>query len=269
MRLFDTHCHLQDPRFEDVDGVIARATAVGVERMLLCGYDLPSSEVAVEMADRFPSVLAAVGIHPHDAHTLTPDVVQRLETLLDRELVVAVGEIGLDFYRDLSPRDVQHRTLELQLELAASTGKPVSVHSRGAEQEISAPLQAYVSRTPLSGHAPVGVMHCFGGTIEQARVYAEMGFLISIPCTVTYPNNETGRKLAADLPLDVLVLETDSPYLPPQSHRGRRNEPAFVNSAVETIATLRGLAVDEVAEATTRNAERVFGAGVRESAGAS
>lgn len=113
MRLFDTHCHLQDPRFEDVDGVIARATAVGVERMLLCGYDLPSSEVAVEMADRFPSVLAAVGIHPHDADTLTPDVVQRLETLLDRDVVVAVGEIGLDFYRDLSPRDVQHRTLEL------------------------------------------------------------------------------------------------------------------------------------------------------------
>jgi TatD DNase family protein len=259
MKLFDTHCHLQDPAFHDVDRVIERASAAGVEHLLVCGYDLASSERALELSERHPEVLAGAGVHPHDARDATPTALDRIGSFASDARCAAVGEIGLDFYRDLSPRDVQLQVLAAQLDLAVAVARPVSVHSRGAEEEIHAPLADFASRSSLVANGqPPGVMHCFGGTVAQARRFVDLGFLVSVPCTVTYPNNDEGRRIATELPLESLVVETDSPYLPPQGLRGKRNEPANVAAAVRAIAALRGISVDEVAAATTANAMRVF-----------
>jgi TatD DNase family protein len=259
--LFDTHSHLQDPAFQsELDGVLERAAAAGVRGIAVLGYDMPSSHEALALATRYPLLAPAVGIHPHDAKDVTSAVLAELESLAARPEVVAVGEIGLDFYRDNSPRDVQRRILDDQLALAARLGKPVAIHSRGAEDEIYGHLCAY-ARSALalrSAARPVGVMHCFGGTLEQAERYVALGFLVSIACTITYPKNDEGRCIAATLPLDTLVIETDSPYLPPQGLRGQRNEPAHVLAAAQAVAAARGLPLDVVARATTANAARLF-----------
>lgn len=259
MRLFDSHCHLQDPAFAgQFDAVVERARAAGLTGVLLCGYDAESNLAALALAARSPLVLPAVGIHPHDASTVDLRVLDELARQAALPEVAAVGEIGLDFYRDLSAREAQYSALEAQLEIAIAARKPVSVHSRSAETEILAPLSAYARRSPLAAEGRAGIMHCFGGTLEQARPFVELGFAISIACTITYPKNDEARRLATHLPLESLVVETDSPYLPPQPLRGKRNEPAYVAAAVEAIAAARGLTPDEVAAATTANAERLL-----------
>ena len=259
--LIDTHCHLQDAPFAaDLEQVIERALAAGIGAMLVCGFDPASNLAALEMATTYPFVYPAVGCHPHDADQMTPPALDLLAAQAASPAVLAVGEIGLDFYRDLSPRDVQIQALEAQLAIAVQVGKPVSVHSRDAEEAIFPHLAAYARRSPLStSKRPFGVMHCFGGSLEQARAFVEIGFLVSIPCTITYPRNEATRRIAAELPLESLVVETDSPYLPPQPLRGKRNEPAHVRAAAEAIAAVRGIAVETVARATTENAIRLFG----------
>lgn len=258
MILVDSHCHLQDGRFaRDLDAVLAAARRQGVARTVVCGYDEDSNSAALVLAEAHETIVPAVGFHPHEARAVTAPMLDVLRILAARDAVVAVGEIGLDFHYNLSPRDDQYRALDAQLEIAIEVGKPVSVHSRAAEEELLAPLRRYSRRVP-PGRLP-GVLHCFGGTLEQARAYVEAGFLISIACPVTYPRNSEARRLAAGLPLDTLVVETDSPYLPPQSKRGQRNEPANVLAAAEAVAAARGIPVDEVAEATTRNACRLFG----------
>ncbi len=261
LRLADTHCHLQDPKIASrADGAVEEAVAAGVGFILVCGYDEPSSVEAVRLAERHEPVYAAVGVHPHDARTFTPDTLRLLEELASHPKCVAIGEIGLDFYRNLSPRPVQERALEAQLELAATLGLPVSVHSRAAEREILAPLSRYAAAANAlrAQGRPVGVMHCFGGTLEEARPYVEIGFVISVACPITYPKNERTRRLARHLPLEALVVETDAPYLPPQEQRGQVNTPANVRRAAEEIARVRGLPLAEVARATTDTATRVF-----------
>jgi TatD DNase family protein len=263
--LFDTHCHLQDPRFKGEAGeVVQRAVAAGVTRMLACAYDRDSVALTLELADRHDAVLAAVGIHPHDADQVDEATVDLLRFAALHPRCVAIGEIGLDHYRDLHPREVQLAALEKQLDLAVELGLPVSVHSRSAEEAIEAPLADYASRTPLR---PAGVMHCFAGSLDQARHFVDMGFLISIPCTITYPNAENTRELARELPLETLVVETDAPYLPPQTRRGKRNEPAFVIEVARAIAAAREVPVDSVVEATSENAARAFGLAVAAGAG--
>jgi TatD DNase family protein len=258
MNLFDSHCHLQDRAFAgETEAVIARAEAAGVSGMLLCGYDQASNRAALDIAAGTQIVHAAVGFHPHDAIDLTPERLDELERQACLPAVVAVGELGLDYYRDLSPRDAQHRALEAQLAIAATLGKPVAVHSRSAEDAIFPFLRQFAARFP-AGRRP-GVMHCFGGTFAQAKLYLDLGFGVSIACTVTYPRNDVTRELAAAVPLDALVVETDAPYLPPQPLRGKRNEPAHVGEAVRAIAALRGLDVHAVAETTTANARALFG----------
>jgi len=201
-----------------------------------------------------------VGFHPHEASKVTPGILTDLESQAKLPGVVAVGEIGLDFFRDLSPRDRQRNVLDEQLAIAIRVGKPVSVHSRGAEDDIYGHLAAYAGASPLRAQGrPVGVMHCFGGTLPQAEMYVALGFLVSIPCSSTYPNNHASRRIAGGLPPDSLVVETDSPYLPPQQLRGRRNEPAHVVAAVQAVASARGITFDEAAEMTCRNAWRLFG----------
>lgn len=259
MRLFDSHSHLQDRAFAGEEAaVIERAQAAGVEGIALCGYDAPSNLRALEIASKHGGVYPTVGFHPHEAGTVTADMLAELDSLAALEEVVAVGEIGLDFYRHHSTPEDQRRVLAAQLEIALRHGKPVCVHSRAAEDACLELLAPFAKEVAQRGGGVPGVMHCFGGTLEQALPYVELGFMVSIACVVTYPRNDEARRLARELPLDSLVIETDSPYLPPQGKRGQRNEPANVAAAAEAIAAARDMAVATVAEETTRNAERLF-----------
>lgn len=260
MQLFDTHAHLQDAAFDDIEAVLARARDAGVVGITLCGYDAPSNEGTLRMVTGTALLLPAVGFHPHEADAVSAAMLRELEAQARLPQVVAIGEIGLDFFRDLSARDAQRRLIDAQLGIAVRVAKPVCVHSRGAEDDVYSHLAEYSrARGWTPGAPPVGVMHCFGGTLEQAQRYVAIGFLISFACTVTYPRNEEARRMAAALPLDAIVIETDSPYLPPQSLRGKRNEPANVVAAAQAVAAARGMSVESVADATTRSAQRLFG----------
>lgn len=266
--LFDTHCHLQESVFDgDIETVLERAIASGVCGITLCGYDASANVKTLEMAATSELLHAAVGYHPHEAKDVTAAQLVELETLASLPEVVCVGEIGLDFFRDHSPEGAQRRILDSQLDIAVRTKKPVSVHSRGAEDAIYSHLARYSAACGWRpGQREIGVMHCFGGDLDQARGYVALGFGISVACPITYPANNEARMMARELPLESLVVETDSPYLPPQPFRGQRNEPAHVRYAVDAIAAARGLPAEMVAEATTNNAARLFG--VRLPAGA-
>ncbi len=268
MRFFDTHCHLQDPAFAgDAPEAIARAGQAGVTGLVICGYDAPSNHAAIELAATSPIAYPTVGFHPHDAKDLTPALIREVESLASLPEVVGIGEIGLDFFRDLSPRNVQRRALDDQLELALRLGKPVSVHTRAAEDAVYDHLAPFARAWAAVTARPPGVMHCFGGTLEQARRFVELGFLVSIACAITYPKNEETRRIAAGLPLESLVVETDSPYLPPQDWRGKRNEPAFIETAVVAISRVRSMQATVVADTTTANAARLFGVAITSAAG--
>jgi TatD DNase family protein len=190
-----------------------------------------------------------------------------LESLAKLPQVVAVGEIGLDNYRHHSTAANQRKLIDAQLEIAVRVGKPVCVHSRMAEEEIHGNLAPYAAAAKAAGVAVPGVMHCFGGTVEQAQRCTELGFLISIAAPITYPKNKEARRLARELPASSLVIETDSPYLPPQPMRGKLNEPSLVLHTGRAVAAARGESVDRVLEYTTANAERLFGVRVAEAAG--
>lgn len=258
--LFDTHAHLADPKFAGGSAaVVDRAVAAGVREVLTLGYDLPSSEASVELARAFPGrVYAAVGLHPHEADTAWPGLLPRLRELGAEPAVVAIGEIGLDAYRGWSSEANQRRLLNAQLELALELRKPVCVHSRAAESDILRAMTEFARAAAERGIPVPGVMHCFGGTLEEALPFVEAGFLVSIAGPVTYPKNDKTRRLAAGLPARSLVIETDSPYLPPQGMRGQRNEPAFIVETARAVAAARGTTFEEVAQLTTENARRAF-----------
>lgn len=262
MRLIDTHCHTHSKSYRhDAGAAIERARAAGVELILTLGEDADDTERAIALADRHEGVLAAAGIHPHNAKDATPADLARIEAIAAHERVAAIGEIGLDYYRNLSPRDVQIDVVRAQLAIAARAGKPVAVHTREAHGDML-PLLREWSRSmggALPGGRPLGVMHYFDGDLAAANEYAQLGFLISINTVVTRPKSAVLRELARDLPLEQMVLETDSPYGTPQPHIGTDNEPAWVVEAARTVAELRGLSVAQVAEATTANAERLLG----------
>lgn len=257
--IIDSHSHIQMRSFgDDQDAAIDRARAAGVACVVVCGDDLPTSEAAIELAGRHSgTVIPTVGIHPHEASAATVEILERIETLAEgNSRVAGIGEIGLDFYRNHSPREAQLSALEGQLGIAVRLGLPVVIHSRGAEDELVEILVAHARRTPPD--QPPGVLHCFGGSLEQARQFVGAGYLVSLACNITYPNNYEARRIARKLPLDALLVETDSPYLPPHGQRGKRNEPANVVAAVGAIAAERSLAFHDVAEATAHNARRLF-----------
>jgi TatD DNase family protein len=254
LTLTDTHCHLHFPHFDpDREAVLARARAAGVTVFLVPGTDLPSSRRAVALAQQHPDVFAAVGVHPHAAKTLRERELQELRELAGHPKVVAIGEVGLDYYRNLSPRAEQVRALEQQLALAAELGLPVIVHNREATGEVLAALRAWRPQ----GRA--GVLHSFSGDVPDAEAAVGLGFCVGITGPVTYRNGEQMRRVAAAVPLDRLLIETDSPYLSPQPFRGQRNEPAHVRAVAEKIAEVRGLPLAEVARASGANAAALFG----------
>lgn len=262
--LVDSHCHLQDPKFNrDRAAVLKRAREAGVSTLVVVGYDLESSRRAVELADSNDGVYAAVGIHPHFAKDVTAKEIETLSGLADSARVVAIGEIGLDFYRDLSPREAQRRAFQLQLELARALRLPVVIHSRNADEQTFEVLAAYerevIREWPKD--RPLGVMHCFAGDLALALRYIEIGFVISIPATCTYPGANRTRAVASGIPLRWMAVETDAPYLPPQDKRGKRNEPAYLPDTVRYIAELRGEAYATVADRTALAAAWLFGLG--------
>jgi TatD DNase family protein len=265
MRLIDTHCHIHDRAFDgDRDAMLDRARAAGVELMVTLGSNLADSHAALMLAERESGVLAAAGVHPHDAAEATDADLYALEELAAHARVALVGEIGLDFYRNLSPRDRQLAVLRRQLQTAGRVGKPVAVHTRDADEEMM-PLLASWSREmggALPDGRPLGVMHYFSADVATARRYVELGFLISIHTSVTHPKATQLAEVAREIPLDHLVLETDSPYGAPQRYRGNRNEPAYVAEAAVRVAELKGQQPAQVAEETTRNAQRLLGIAV-------
>lgn len=264
---FDTHCHLQDSRLlRDFEGVLERAAEAGVLGMALCGYDAPSNSQVLELAERSPLLFPTVGFHPHDADVVTPAMLSEMESLAKLPQVVAIGEIGMDNYRHHSTEANQRTLIDAQLEIAVRVAKPVCVHSRAAEDAIYDHLASYAAASNAAGVDVPGVMHCFGGTLEQAERYVEIGFVISIAAPITYPKNDEARRLAAGLPAGSLVIETDSPYLPPQPMRGKLNEPSLVLHTARAIAAARGESVEAVLGYTTANAERLFGVRVAEPA---
>jgi TatD DNase family protein len=260
--LIDTHTHLQFGEFDrDREAVLERAWQAGLEAMVVLGVDAASSEAAIALAEANPRLYATVGWHPNVAGGLDQEGWRRLRELTQHPRVVAVGEIGLDFYRNLSPREDQVRVLEEQLALAAERRLPVAVHCRDAQDQMYPILKRWAEKArPLFGEGrPLGVMHYFSGDLELARRYVDMGFLISVHTCVTYPTSDRLREVVAGLDMDCVLLETDSPYGAPQSQRGRRNEPAYVAEAAMCVAELRGLTAEAVALRSGENAVRLFG----------
>ncbi len=272
MRLFDSHTHLQLSQFDrDRTAVLDRAQDAGLVGLLVLGVDVASSEDAIALAEAEPGVHAAAGCHPHDADKMDEAALARLAELARHPRVVAVGEIGLDFYRNFSSRERQIEVFRQQLETAAELAKPVAVHCRNAQDELFPLLESWSRGLGgrLADGRPLGVMHYFSGDAELAQRYVDLGFLISLHSSVTYPNARQLQEVARRLPLEMLLVETDCPYGAPQSHRGQRNEPAYVAEAVAKIADLRGEPIERVAEQTTQNGLRLFGLGATSSVVAS
>ena len=253
LELFDTHAHLHVPEFDgDRAEMMARARQAGVTRMLTIGTEVPTSRAAIALAEAEPDVWATVGVHPHDAADADAGVLTEIERLAGGPRVVAVGEIGLDFFRDLSPRDVQERVFRHLIGLARRVRKPVVVHCRDAHAEVLAILGE-------EGASEVGgIMHCFSGDVEIARRCLDLGLLVSLAGPVTYPNARALPDVARFVPADRLVIETDCPFLPPQGYRGKRNEPAYLALTAARVAELRGEPLEEFARRASDNARRVL-----------
>jgi len=254
MNLFDSHCHLENGRFEsDLPEVMARMEEAGVRRCLLAGSDMETSEQIVKLTQEHPHVYGVVGIHPHDAKTWTADCAPRLTEWTKEKRIVGIGEIGLDYYYDHSPRDVQKDVFVKQLLLARQLNLPAVFHVRDAHGDVLDLLRE--NRSQL----PAGVVHCYSGSVESAREYLDMGFYISFAGPITFKNANKLLDAARYVPLDRILVETDSPYLAPVPMRGRRNEPAFVQYVAQTVAALRGMTAEELAQAAYDNTCRLFG----------
>lgn len=253
--LIDTHCHIGFPDYDaDRAEVLQRAWDAGVAAIVMigAGQGVEGNQKTLDLTALDERLFATLGIHPHDATQLTPEVLAQFEQMAKHERVVAIGEIGLDYHYDHAPRNVQQEAFRRQLELAQHVGLPVTIHSRDADADTFAILREFWE------DIPGGVMHCFGGTVEQARATFDMGFLISIPGIVTFKNSSLLQAVVRDCPVERMLIETDAPYLAPVPHRGKRNEPAYVADVAKTIAQIKGLTYEDVARITTLNAKRLF-----------
>lgn len=253
--LIDTHAHIYGREYSaDFAEMLGRATEAGISEIIAVGADIESSGAACELAAAHERIFCSVGIHPHDAARVSDkcyEIIRRLAG--ENPKVVAIGEIGLDFYRNHSPRDVQENVFREFIRIARRLSLPVIVHDRDAHEQILKILRE-------ENAAQVGgVLHCFSGDLRMARECVEMGFYISIPGTITYPNNETLREVVRGIKTEYLLLETDSPYLSPVPYRGKRNEPANVRIVAEKVAELKGLSLEDISRITSLNAKRLFG----------
>ena len=261
----DSHCHPENKRFDsDRPDVFARAKATGVTSMLAIGNgDGPGTgtfDCAIRLAEQYDGVYATVGIHPHEAALAKQADFDELAQLAQNPKVIAWGEIGLDYFYDHSPRDVQQRVFVHQMELAKAARLPIVIHCRPSDNSTNAWDDTLrLIRENWASNGLGGVMHCFGGTLDHARASLDLGFVISFAGNITYPKAQNIRDAAAMAPLDRIFIETDSPYLAPVPHRGKRNEPAFVTEVARQISELRGISSEEVGCQTTANFHRYFG----------
>ena len=253
MRLFDTHAHYDSGAFNaDRMEVLASMPEAGVELILNPGCDLPSSQTAVELAEKFPFVYAAVGVHPSDCEGFSQNTLDGLRALAARPKVRAVGEIGLDYYwKDNPPREFQREVFHAQLELAEELQLPVIVHDREAHQDCLEVVRAHPKVT--------GVYHCYSGSLEDAKTLVVLGWMLSFTGVVTYKNARRSLEVIDWLPMDRIMIETDSPYLTPEPFRGKRNDSRKVYRVAETIAQVKGLEAEEAARITLENGKRFFG----------
>lgn len=253
MRLFDSHCHLNMRHFkEDWREVYERARKAGIYRMVIVGWDLPSSERAVKMAEEMDGAYAACGFHPHDAKLFREEDVLKLRGLLSHPRVVALGEMGLDYYYDNSPREVQRETFERQLALAKDVNKPVIIHVRDAHED------AFSIIKNIGLPEGKGVLHCYTGGTRYLEEGLSLGLYISFSGIVTFPNADDLREAARLVPQDRLLIETDSPYLTPKPYRGKRNEPSYLTYILEEIARVRKEEEERIAILTYENASMFF-----------
>ncbi|HWG59572.1 MAG TPA: TatD family hydrolase [Candidatus Acidoferrales bacterium] len=256
MQIVDSHAHLEFPQFdEDCAEMLARARSAGVRTILAIGSATGPHllDAAIPFAEQHDWIYATIGIHPHEAQLATGAHLERLAALAAHPRVIAWGEIGLDYHYDHSPRDVQQQVFRRQLALARAAKLPIVIHCRDAWADCLALLDADWRPAGLGG-----IFHCFTGTLEDARRGIEMGFFVSFAGNVTYPKMQPLREVARELPLDRILTETDSPFLPPQGRRGKRNEPAFVTEVAEALANVRNLGRDEIASVTAANFDRLF-----------
>ena len=251
--VIDTHCHFNHERFaEDMPAALARAIDAGVSAMIVVGYDIRSSEQAVDLAQEYaPYLFATVGVHPHDSKDWSTSAADRLKELVSHPRVVAIGEIGLDFHHNFSSPTDQYIAFQEQLNLAREVGLPIVIHCREAYTET---LELLRGEDCVNG----GVMHCWAGSEAQAMQTVALGLVLGVGGTITFKNAEEVRGSAREVPLESLLLETDSPFLAPMPHRGKRNEPAFVQLAAQKLAEIRELSVEEIARVTSENALRTF-----------
>ena len=250
--LIDSHAHIQLDKFDaDRGAVLERAQEAGVHAIMVIGFDLETSRGAIALAEKYNQVYATIGMHPHDAKDLHDETIHIFHELAAHPKVVALGEMGLDYYRNLSPRPIQKAAFERQLDLAEELDLPIVIHNREAYHDILPILQARCGRVR-------GVMHCFSGDVEIMHQSLALGFHIGVGGPVTYRKSDALQEVAQKTPADALLVETDCPWLAPQFRRGKRNEPAYVRATAEKIAELRGISLEEIGEITTRNFEGLF-----------
>lgn len=250
----DTHVHLNADQYdEDLQQVIDRALEAKVEKMVVVGFDRKTIERAMKLADDYSFIYVVIGWHPVDAIDCTDADLEWIEQLASHPKVVGIGETGLDYHWDKSPKDVQQYWFRKQIQLAKKLELPIIIHNRDATGDVVRILQEE-NATEVGG-----IMHCFGGSVETAKQCIDMNFMISLGGPVTFKNARQPKEVAKEIPLEHLLIETDAPYLAPHPYRGKRNEPAFVTLVAEEIAAQKGLSVEDVAYATTENAKKFFG----------
>ena len=249
---FDTHAHYDDRRFdEDRDAVLAEMQSAGVSLILNASSGMQSAKLSLEMADKHPFLYAAIGVHPHDSKEMTDGSLAALEKLLQHPKAKAVGEIGLDYHYDFSPRDIQKKRFREQMELARSLNKPVVVHEREALQDTLAIIREY---SDLSG-----VLHCFSGSWETAKIILDIGWHLSFTGVITFKNARKSLEAVEKMPQDKIMIETDCPYLAPEPMRGKRNSSLYLKYICEKVAQIRGISPEEAAALTMENGKRFFG----------
>jgi len=257
--IVDTHAHLDMVEFDaDRDEVIRRARESGVNTIISIGIDVKSSLRAIELAGSYAGILATVGIHPQESEGITLTDIKALEDMAANSRVVAIGEMGLDFFRNPAPREIQFKVLQWELELARRVRLPVVIHCRQAQKEMLEILKDWVTSFPLPPEKSRGVIHCFSGDLDTAESYLDLGFYLAVGAYIGYPSSAAFREVVCSLPIEKLVIETDCPFLPPQKLRGKRNEPSYTLVTLGAIAEIKQISLEEAIQQTTKNAIRLF-----------
>ena len=263
--LIDTHCHLDFHDFDaDRDGVIDRAGETGVARIINVGSSLEGSLRSIELAEKYDMIYASIGIHPHEANTVTDKIISDIKNFAKNEKVIAIGEVGLDYYRNLSPRDAQISAFEKFIDLSLELELPLIIHAREASEDILGILKKYSQLTTHNSQTIKGVIHCFSGDAQFLKECLSLGFNISFTSNLTFKKAQALREVAKTVPVEKILLETDAPYLAPEGMRGKRNEPAYLPYLVDEWVRLTGLSKEDIGRITTHNANELFKLNLKE-----